>query len=269
MNDFRQELARLRGKPYEPQPEPVTAMAATSYTDREIELLIEQAVNRRMKEIERVNAVPAPAPPGATLIEFTIRPLRDRIEALEEDNDNFRRALGRYAISESGELPHPDLGITYLKCQIWYSPWLTQVEQRTKSIWSLRLSVDVRHHRLPEEINVRLLPIKQFYKTAMKPAMQTELVIGASGFLIEKASDNSYAGYVQGFTRKKGRPYVKEQAAFLVHADEDTSPMATRARLTLILYDRVFRFGDVRPANGSAGSALWWCEWKPTSEAST
>ena len=98
------------------------AMAVTSYTDREIELLIEEAVNRRMKEIERAIAVPAPAPPAATLIEFAIRPLRDRIEALEEDNDNFRRALGRYAISECGELPHPDLGITYLKCQILVQP---------------------------------------------------------------------------------------------------------------------------------------------------
>jgi hypothetical protein len=173
------------------------AMAATSYTDREIELLIDEAVNRRMKEIERAIAVPAPAPPAATLIEFAIRPLRDRIEALEECNDNFRRALGRYAISECGELPHPDLGITYLKCQIWYSPWLTQAEQRTKSIWSLRLSVNVRHHRLPEEINVRLFPIKQFYKTAKKPAMQTESVMGACEFLTEHASDNAYAGYVQ------------------------------------------------------------------------
>jgi hypothetical protein len=267
MNDFCRELARLRGKPYEPQPEPAMAMAATSYTDREIELLIDEAVNRRMKEIERAIAVPAPAPPAATLIEFAIRPLRDRIEALEECNDNFRRALGRYAISECGELPHPDLGITYLKCQIWYSPWLTQAEQRTKSIWSLRLSVNVRHHRLPEEINVRLFPIKQFYKTAKKPAMQTESVMGACEFLTEHASDNAYAGYVQGFTRKKGRPYVKEQAAFLVHADEDTSPMATQARLTLIIYGRLYRFSDMRPANGDQGSALWWCEWKPTSEA--
>jgi hypothetical protein len=267
MNDFCQELARLRDKPYEPQPEPASAVATTSYTNREIELLIEEAVNRRMKEIELAIAVPAPAPPAASLIEFMIRPLRDRIEALEEDNDNFRRALGRYAISESGELPHPDLGITYLKGQIWYSPWLTQAEQRTKGIWSLRLSVDVRHHRLPEEINVRLLPIKQFCKTAKRPAMQTESVMGACEFLTENASDNAYAGYVQGFTRKKGRPYVKDQAAFLVHADEDTSSMATQARLTLILYGRLYRFSDVRPANGNAGSALWWCEWKPTSEA--
>lgn len=54
----------------------------------------------------------------------------------------------------------PDLDITYLKSQIWYSPWLTEAEKRTNSIWSLRFSVDVRHHRLPEEINVRLFPIK-------------------------------------------------------------------------------------------------------------
>jgi hypothetical protein len=69
---------------------------------------------------------------------------------------------------------------------------------------------------------------------------------------------------VQGFTRKKGGPYVKEQAAFLVHADEDTSPKATQARLKLILYGGLYRFSDIRPANGDEGSALWWCEWKPT-----
>ena len=104
-----------------------------------------------------------------------------RRQTLEEDNDNFRRALGRYAISECGELPHPDLDITYLKSQIWYSPWLTEAEKRTKSIWSPRFSVDVRHHRLPEEINVRLFPIKQFYKSAKRPAMQTESVMERAG----------------------------------------------------------------------------------------
>ena len=91
--------------------------------------------------------------------------------------------------------------------------------------------------------------------------------MGACEFLTENASDKTYAGYVQGFTRRKGRPYVKEQAAFLVHADEDTSPMATQAKLTLILYGRLYDFSEMRPANGDEGSALWWCEWKPTSEA--
>ena len=60
----------------------------------------------------------------------------------------------------------------------------------------------------------------------------------------------------------------RERAAFLVHAAEDTSPMATQARLTLILYAKFYRFSDVRPANGDEGSALWWCEWRPASEAS-
>jgi len=195
------------------------AMPATSYANHEIELLIEEAVNRRMKEIERAIAVPAPAPPSATLIEFTIRPLRDRIEALEEANDAFRRALGRYAISECGELPHPDLGITCLKCQIWYSPWLSAEEQRTKSIWSLRLSVDVRHHRLPEEINVRTFPIKQFYKTAKKPAMQTEAAVELTrlagltpgGVLCEVINDDgtmARGAQLTAFCRRNGLPIV-------------------------------------------------------------
>ncbi len=102
------------------------------------------------------------------MIEHACRPLADQIEGLRDDNDNLRRALGRYAMSECGELPANDL-TTYLKCQVWYSPWLTKDEQKIKSIWSFRVSVEVRHHRLPEEINVRLFPIKQFYKTAKKP----------------------------------------------------------------------------------------------------
>ena len=76
------------------------------------------------------------------MIEHACRPLWDQIDGLREDNDNLRRALGRYAISECGELPANDL-TTYLKCQVWYSPWLTKDEQKIKSIWSFRVSVEV------------------------------------------------------------------------------------------------------------------------------
>jgi hypothetical protein len=186
----------------------------------------------------------------------------DEIANLKDDLANVTRALGRYAISECGEVPENHL-LTYLKCQVWHSPWLTKDEQKIKSIWSLRLSVEVAHHRLPEEINIRLFPLKQFYKTATKPANRTDSVISACDFLMDHgATGDAWAGFIQGFTRKKGRPYVKDQAAFLVHAGRDITPTATQARLSFMLAGKLHRFSDMRPANGDAGSALWWCEWR-------
>jgi hypothetical protein len=221
---------------------------------------VEAMLSKQRFDIEQmIQAVPS----AHTLIEFISRPLRDRIDDLEEDNKLLRRALGRYAITECGEVPPTDL-LTYLKAQVWHSPWLTKEEQKTKSIWSLRLSVEVANHRLPEEINVRLFPLKQFLKTAKKTSMHDKAVMQACDYLMDKgACDESWAGYIQGFTRKKGRPYVKDQAAFLVHAEQDTSPTATQARLTFILAEQLHCFSQMRPANGEAGSALWWCEWRP------
>jgi hypothetical protein len=216
---------------------------------------------------EAIKAIVPPYSPAA-MIEHACRPLRDEIADLKDDLGNVCRALGRYAISECGEVPGSDL-LTYLKCQVWYSPWLTKDEQKTKSIWSFRLSVEVRHHRLPEEINIRLFPIAQFYKTAKKPAMRTEPVIQACEYLLDCAREDSWAGFIQGFTRKKGRPYVKEQVAFITGHQNDTSPIATQARVSFMLDGKLHVFSDMRPSNGDSGSSLWWCEWRASDPSTT
>jgi hypothetical protein len=198
---------------------------------------------------------------SSAMIEHACRPLLDQIEGLRDDNDNLRRALGRYAISEGGELPANDL-TTYLKCQVWYSPSLTKDEQKFKSIWSFRVSVEVRHHRLPEEINVRLFPIEQFYKTAKKPALRTEPVIQACEYLLDHGGQDAWAGFIQGFTRKKGRPYVKEQVGFIHGHQTDTSPAATQARVSFMLDGKLHTFSNMRRSNGDERSSLWWCEWR-------
>ena len=66
--------------------------------------MIEQTVNGRMKGIERASDVPTSAPPAANLVEFAIRPLRDRFEALEVDDGNFRRPLRREMTAVEVEL---------------------------------------------------------------------------------------------------------------------------------------------------------------------
>jgi hypothetical protein len=64
-----------------------------------------------------------------------------------------------YAMLECGQIPQVS-DLTKIGCQIWYSPHLTAVQRRIKSVWSLRLTVSIQHHRVMEEINVRLFPFQ-------------------------------------------------------------------------------------------------------------
>ena len=218
-------------------------------------------IRAKMDELRReMQAVRACANP--TLLEFALGARDAEIADLKEQNALIIRALGKYAISECGEVPDNAL-LTYLKCQIWYSPHLTKDEQKIKSIWSFRLSIEVAHHRLPEEINIRLFPISQFYHTAKKPHMRTPLIIAECEALLDQQTD-AWAGFVQGFTQKKGRPYVKEQAGFIVDHTHDTSPTPlVSPKVSFALAEKLHFFTPVRPANGDAGSALWWCDWRP------
>ncbi len=168
----------------------------------------------RMQIDEAIKSV-GPRYSAVDLIDFRCRPIDDEIAKLKDDLANVTRALGRYAISECGEVPKNHL-LTYLKCQVWHSPWLTKDEQKIKSIWSLRLSVEVAHHRLPEEINIRLFPLRQFYKTATKPANGTDSVMTACDFLMDHgATDDAWAGFIQGFARKEGHTSrIKRRSSF-------------------------------------------------------
>jgi hypothetical protein len=81
------------------------------------------------------------------------------IASLEAENADFRRKLGIYAMLECGQIAQVS-DLTKIGCQIWYSPHLTAVQRRIKSVWSLRLTVSIQHHRVMEEINVRLFPFQ-------------------------------------------------------------------------------------------------------------
>jgi hypothetical protein len=219
---------------------------------------------------QRLDALEARMPSYSfpAMLDFALHSRDQEIADLKDQNSLIIRALGKYAIGECGELPDKAL-LTYLKCQVWHSPHLTKDEQKIKSIWSFRLSIEVAHHRLPEEINVRLFPLKQFYHTARKPNMRTQPIVDACENLLDHGmEDEAWAGFIQGFTRKKGRPYVKEQAGFIFNHMKDTSPMATQAQVMFSLSGKLHEFSPMRPANGDAGSSLWWCEWRQ-SEAAT
>ena len=92
--------------------------------------------------------------------------------------------------------------------------------------------------------------------------MRTEPVIQACEFLLDNGGDDAWAGFIQGFTRKKGRPYVKQQVGFIHGHQSDTSPMATQARVSFMLDGKLHAFSNMRPSNGDEGSSLWWCEWR-------
>ena len=108
-----------------------------------------------------------------------------RIAALEAENADFRRKLGMYAMLDCGQIPQVS-DLTKIGCQIWYSPHLTAAERRIKSVWSLRLTVSILHHRVMEEINVRLFPFKQFHKTASLPKNRTDFNMAISRSRPEK-----------------------------------------------------------------------------------
>src|SRR3979411_1173618 len=187
-----------------------------------------------------------------------------RIAALEAENADFRRKLGMYAMLECGQVPQVS-DLTKIGCQIWHSPRRPAVQRRIKSVWSLRLTVSILHHRVMEEINVRLFPFQQFYKTANQPKNRTDPLMQICDALQEgKRTVETWCGFVQAFTDGGGRPYVKEQVAILQDHEFDTAATATQARVYLILGSNPPKFTPPGPAAGKSDkSALWYCEWKP------
>jgi hypothetical protein len=194
--------------------------------------------------------------------------LKADIAALREENAGFRRKLGMYAMLEYGQIPQVS-DPTKIGCQIFYSPWLTAEERRTKSIWSLRLSISILHHRVMEEINVRLFPFQQFAKMARKPQYQTDVCDTLLNYIDKNGfADEVWAGFVQSFTDGGGRPYVKEQVTVLRGHEMDISPNATQAQVSMLIGSEGLAFGVPRPATGKSDtSALWYCAWKPAAKA--
>ena len=196
-----------------------------------------------------------------------IRRLADKVAELEEDAVEFRRKLGMYAMLECGQVPQVD-DLTRIGCQVWFTPNLTAEQRRIKSVWSLRLAIDIKHHRVTEEINVRLFPLKEFWAMAKKPKHRTDAVTQLCEMLIAKGQrDTTWAGFVQSFTRNGGRPYCKEQLAVLMYHDEDRSPTATQAKMHLMIGGQVLGFGSMRPSAGGEASSLWYCDWRPCSQS--
>jgi hypothetical protein len=158
-----------------------------------------------------------------------------RIAVLEAENAGFRRKLGLYAMLECGQIPQVS-DLTKIGCQIWYSPHLTAVQRRIKSVWSLRLTISILHHRVMEEISGRLFPFQQFYKTARLPKNRNDALMQICDALQEgKRTGETWCGFVQAFTDGGGRPYVRDQVAILQDHEFDTAATATQARVYLLL----------------------------------
>ncbi len=194
--------------------------------------------------------------------EAQFKNLQHEIAELRNDNNTFARKLGQYAMAEYGQIPILS-DITYLKAQVWYTPGLSATERRSKSVWSLRLTVDMRNHRLLEELNIRLFPLKQFRTTYKKQKNPLPELLDEVDALIKEDYGNVWAGCVQTFTRGAGRPYNPAQVAFLTNHEIDRSPESRHASLMFWLDGEVIKFGSPRPSHGDAGSSLWYLEWRP------
>ena len=89
--------------------------------------------------------------------------LLDRFVELEESNKSLMRRVGRLEhllasmpTMEDGKLP-PKADISQLWCQIFYKPDLTAKQRKTKTVWSLRLTVWIRRQRVKREINATVI----------------------------------------------------------------------------------------------------------------
>jgi hypothetical protein len=264
------------------EPTVITTEALLNERDREYEALLNQYDRENDTKLARVYALMGALANRVEVLErerFVQQDLKERLldqmHELAEDNDEFRRGLGKYAIQECGSLPKLELGVTHIGCNVFFTPNLTAEERRTKSVWSLHLDVDVRNHRLPQAINLGLYPLatkwgdkkrvsKCFYDIA-KGKNHTDLVTDLVKRLIDDGQgETAWGGFVKGYTRNGGRPYVKEQVALLQDHQKDVSPGATQARLHMIIDGQLLKFSRMRPAAGGDGSALWYCQWSPT-----
>ena len=180
----------------------------------------------------------------------------ERLGTLEASNADLQRRIAGLEMQlsitpmlDEGKLP-PKADITQLWCQVFHSPDLTPKQRKTKTEWSLRLTVWVRYKRAKKEINVRLFPGHQFYRQVMaRPTLPKTTDEWATAL---RDDDRVLAGMLTATTQGQGRPFIASQFCVLNgHLDETSE-------VDLVIDDDVIAFKTYRPA---AGTAKWFLDW--------
>ena len=184
--------------------------------------------------------------------------MNERIADLVAANELLNRRLAeieaQLAITpmlEGGKLP-PKADITQLWCQVFHTPNLTAKQKKTKTDWSLRLTVWVNGKRVRREINVRLFPCDQFYRQVMHRITLPKLT-DEWATALQNESDK-LAGMLTAFTQGRGRPYIPSQFCILSGYLDDNPTV------DLVIDDDVILFENPRP---SAGTSKWFFDWRP------
>jgi hypothetical protein len=182
----------------------------------------------------------------------------ERVAELEAANELLNRRLAaietQMAMSpvlEGGRLP-PKADITQLWCQVFHTTNLTAKQKKTKTEWSLRLTVWVNNKRVKREINVRLFPCDQFYRQVMHrntlPKLTDEWATALQDY------PTVLGGMLTAVTQGGGRPYIPSQFCVL------SGHMSDDPEVDLIIDDDVIAFENLRL---SAGTSKWFLDWHP------
>lgn len=150
----------------------------------------------------------------------------------------------------------PSFGrISRIECQIFHSPDLTPTDRRTKTEWSLRLSVWLGHRKANPEINVRLFPHDALVEKMIEKNGSAEIAAVIRKWGTE--DDTMLAGMVQAFSQGKGRARVPSQIATL------SGRLVEQPKVLLVLDEpndiNIVEFRDFAAGKGTkAGRARWY-----------
>jgi hypothetical protein len=180
----------------------------------------------------------------------------DRLAEIEAHNESLQRRVARLehllAASptlEEGKLP-AKADITQLWCQVFHTPDLSTKERRTKTEWSLRLTVWINGTRVKRELNVRLFSADRFYRQV---AERNPLPKVADEWATALENDETVlAGMLTATTQGRGRPFIGSQFCVLSGYLDGTP------RVDLVIDSDVISFETVRP---SKGTSKWFLDW--------
>jgi hypothetical protein len=149
--------------------------------------------------------------------------------------------------------------ITRLEVQIFHSPELRGDDLKSKTEWTLRLTVWINGLRAAEEIKcVRLYSSRRFAESVR--ALTGEVPDVTNDFAERVANydgDNMFAGMLRAKTFRKGTPYIRDQFCVLKFPADDPIVLIANG-------DASMEIKGFRPAAGTKqGHAKWWAEWKP------
>jgi hypothetical protein len=187
---------------------------------------------------------------------FDLTAIEHRLAEVEAHNESLQRRVANleYQLAATptiidGKLPSK-ADITQLWCQVFYTPDLSPKERKTKTEWSLRLTVWINGQRVKREINVRLFSTDRFYRQAMDRNSLPKITNEWATAL--QHEQDALAGMLTATTQGRGRPFIASQFCVL------NGHLIGSPTVDLVIDSDVISFENVRP---SKGTSKWFFDW--------